>query len=167
MLTIAMSNLQVAGFLDNSTVNGEGFRSVLFLSGCHHNCPQCQNLDMQAFDYGDQVSSDEILKRILKNKPLIDGVTFSGGEPFEQSTFLIPLAKAIKALDLTLWCYTGYTYEGLLEMPEKKQLLKYIDVLIDGPFIVDLADPNLKYRGSSNQRVIQLQNGSLLNILSD
>lgn len=157
-----MSTLQVAGFLDHSTVNGEGFRSVLFLSGCPHACPGCHNAEMQDIHYGDLVESSTILERILKNKPLIDGITFSGGEPFEQAEALLSLAAAIKAAGLTLWCYTGYTYETLLLDPVKRDLLNLIDVLIDGPFILAQKEEHLPYRGSRNQRLLYLKDGHLI-----
>lgn len=153
--------LQVAGFLEHSTVNGIGLRSVLFLSGCPHHCPYCQNETMQNYDYGESIDDGIILSRILKNSPLLEGVTLSGGEPFEQAKALLPLVKAIKAHKLTLWCYTGYTYDELLQDPDKQQLLTYIDVLVDGPFINALKDENLKYRGSSNQHVYELIDGKI------
>ena len=159
-----MSTLQVAGFLDHSTVNGEGFRSVLFLSGCPHACPGCHNAEMQATDYGDLVESSEILQRILKNRPLIDGITFSGGEPFEQAEALLSLAAAIKAAGLTLWCYTGYTYEALMLDSVKRKLLPFIDVLIDGPFILAEKEEHLPYRGSRNQRLLHLKQGEIIEI---
>lgn len=158
-------DLQVAGFLEHSTVNGLGFRSVVFLSGCPHHCPDCQNEAMQAYDYGETITQDELLSRILKNKPLIDGVTFSGGEPFEQSSALLPLAQKLKAEGLNLWCYTGYTYKQLLEDEHKKRLLAEIDVLVDGLFLKQLMDPNLKYRGSSNQHIYALEHGTILKVL--
>lgn len=157
-----MSTLQVAGFLDHSTVNGEGFRSVLFLSGCLHACSGCHNPEMQAFDYGDLVETSEILQRILKNKPLINGITFSGGEPFEQAEALLDLAASIKAAGLTLWCYTGYTYEELILDPIKRKLLNFIDVLIDGPFILAEKEEHLLYRGSRNQRLLYLSQGNII-----
>ena len=160
-------NLQVAGFLDHSTVNGIGFRSVLFVSGCGHSCPGCHNQAMQDFDYGDQTSIDEIFKFILKNKPLIDGVTFSGGEPFEQCEALSALAQLIKKQHLNVWCYSGYTYEELIKDPYKKMLLDKIDVLVDGPYIQSLANSNLKYRGSSNQHIYELKDGEIIRVLDD
>lgn len=154
--------LQVAGFLEHSMVNGEGFRSVLFVSGCKHACPGCHNKDMQDFNYGESISTADILQRIQKNRPIIDGVTFSGGEPFEQCEGLTELAQQLKADGLTLWCYSGYTYEVLEDDPSTSDLLQLIDVLIDGPFIEALADANLKYRGSSNQHIYSLENGKIL-----
>ncbi|WP_054742590.1 anaerobic ribonucleoside-triphosphate reductase activating protein [Cellulosilyticum ruminicola] len=152
-----IGTLQVAGFLEHSTVNGEGFRSVLFLSGCPHHCPLCHNFEMQNMNYGEQVDYESILKRIAKVLPLIDGLTLSGGEPFIQATSLIPFLKHIKSKwNLSIWCYTGYTYEALCENALHKELLQLIDVLIDGPFVAELKDANLKYRGSSNQRILKI-----------
>ncbi|MCY6370020.1 anaerobic ribonucleoside-triphosphate reductase activating protein [Clostridium ganghwense] len=151
--------LQVAGFLDNSTVNGKGLRSALFLSGCKHNCEGCHNKAMQAFDYGERVEVDDILERIKHNVPLINGVTFSGGEPFEQAKQLATLAKKVRDEGLNLWCYTGYTFEQILQSGDehKLELLKYIDVLVDGKFQKDLTEGSCKYAGSKNQRVIDVK----------
>lgn len=151
--------LQVAGFLDNSMVNGKGLRSVLFVSGCKHNCEGCHNKIMQTFDYGDKVNIDDLLNRINHNIPLINGVTFSGGEPFEQAKRLYVLAEKVKKQGLNLWCYTGYTYEEILQSNDdyKIKLLKYIDVLVDGKFEKDLTEGSSKYAGSRNQRVINVQ----------
>lgn len=160
-----MSLLQVAGFLDHSTVNGIGFRSVIFLSGCHHNCDDCHNGEMQDPLYGETLSSDIIYHRILKNKALIDGVTLSGGEPFEQAEALYGLLAALRKQKLSIWCYTGYLYENLLKDPEKAKLLPLIDVLVDGPFIVDYKDESLLYRGSSNQRFLKLHQGKVEEVL--
>lgn len=157
--------IQVAGFLEHSTVNGEGFRSVLFVSGCPHRCPHCQNQAMQDFEYGEAISIEEAFNRIHKNKPLIDGVTFSGGEPFEQCEALIALSKKLKADGLTIWSYSGYTYEQLKNDSIKASLLKQIDVLVDGTFIETLADSNLKYRGSSNQHIYALEDGEITDCL--
>ncbi len=156
-----MNTLQIAGFLDHSTVNGLGFRSVVFVSGCHHYCPGCQNTAMQAPDYGEVCSIENIYKRILKNKPLIDGVTFSGGEPFDQAEALSDLALRLHQESLSIWAYTGYLYDDLLQDPIKYRLLSHIDVLIDGPFQIGLHDSTLRYRGSSNQRFLQLKQGQI------
>lgn len=160
-------NLQVAGFLEHSTVNGMGFRSVVFVSGCHHACPDCQNQGMQDFSYGETYSVQEIFHRIMKNKPLLDGVTFSGGEPFEQCEALSKLAKLIKKEGLNIWCYSGYTYEALHNDMSKHCLLECIDVLVDGPFIKDNMQSELKYRGSINQHIYTLQEGKIVNCLDE
>jgi len=150
--------LQVAGFLDNSLVNGEGLRSVLFVSGCRHNCQGCHNSCMQDFNYGDNVSLGEVLNRIKKNIPLIKGVTFSGGDPFEQADALCILAEGIKDMGLNIWCYSGYTYDEILNSNDnnKLRLLNKIDVLVDGRYDEKLKRGSLKYTGSSNQRIIRL-----------
>ena len=150
--------LKVAGFLDNSLVNGEGLRSVLFVSGCRHNCPGCHNISMQDFDYGDKVSLAEILNRIKSNIPLIKGVTFSGGDPFEQAEGLSWLASEIKAMGLNIWCYSGYTYDEIIKSKDKYKLglLSNIDVLVDGRYEENLKKGSLKYTGSSNQKIIRL-----------
>lgn len=149
--------LQIAGFLDNSLVNGEGIRSVLFVSGCRHNCEGCQNIIMQNYNYGDKLEDDEILKRIKSNLPIINGVTFSGGEPFDQASGLLNIATNIKAIGLNIWSYTGYTYEEICGNDDMLTLLKLCDVLVDGKFIKDLSNTSLKYIGSSNQRIIDVQ----------
>lgn len=161
LLQEAGPTLQVAGFLDHSFVNGEGFRSVVFLSGCNHHCPGCHNLSMQSFNYGDILSSKEVFEKIKKNAPLINGVTFSGGDPFEQSERLVPLLENIKSLGLTIWFYTGYTYDQLLENESFSQLLPYIDVLVDGRFEEAYKTDTKKYIGSSNQRILKLLDGSI------
>lgn len=154
-----MRPLQVAGFLDNSMVNGDGLRSVVFLSGCYHNCLGCHNGDMQNPDYGESLDQNKILARIKDNMPIIKGVTISGGEPFLQCTSLLPLLKEIRGLGLTSWVYTGYTYDELLDNPDFKLLLPWIDVLVEGPFMQDLLSHDFPYIGSSNQRILQLSKG--------
>lgn len=160
--------LQIAGFLDNSTVNGKGLRSVLFVSGCKHDCNGCHNKEMQNFHYGDKIELQPLIDRIKHNVPLISGVTFSGGEPFEQSKELASLAKQIKKENLNLWCYTGYTFEDLLKSQDENKinLLKQIDVLIDGKFDKSLCTNAPKYAGSKNQRLIDvkrsLESGSIV-----
>lgn len=161
--------LRVAGFLDNTMVNGEGLRSALFLSGCTHNCEGCHNKAMQDFNYGDYVQVQQILDRINLNLPLIKGVTFSGGEPFEQAKELRILAEKLRDYKLSIWCYTGYTLEQILESKDmnKLKLLEYIDVLVDGKFEKDLIKGALRYTGSTNQRIIDvkesLNKGNIVN----
>ncbi|GAA0728524.1 anaerobic ribonucleoside-triphosphate reductase activating protein [Clostridium malenominatum] len=156
-----MTKLQVAGFLDNSLSNGPGIRAVLFVAGCNHNCIGCHNKAMQDFGYGEEVPIVHILDRIKNNVPVIRGVTLSGGEPFEQAENLGKLARFIKNEGLDVWCYTGYTYEYIIDYLDKfkgwRDLLNNIDVLVDGKFEEDKASENLKYKGSSNQRIIDVK----------
>ncbi|MEW9094526.1 MAG: anaerobic ribonucleoside-triphosphate reductase activating protein [Clostridiaceae bacterium] len=161
-----MKELQVAGFLDNSLVNGKGLRAVLFLSGCNHHCPGCHNVAMQEFDYGGKANIKDIFKRVKSNIPLIKGITFSGGEPFEQAENLSELAYLLKKEGLNIWCYTGYTFEYIIEHLDKnngwKELLDNIDILVDGRFEMDKYNHHLKYKGSSNQRIIDVKESILL-----
>lgn len=156
-----MTTLKVAGFLDHSTVNGEGFRSTLFLSGCLHNCKNCHNKAMQDLDYGDTLSISSIIEKVKKNLPIIDGITISGGDPFEQSANLYTLLTQLKNLNLSVWVYTGYTYEYLTTHENYRKLLPLIDVLVDGPFIEALKTDSKKYIGSSNQRILSLIDGKI------
>lgn len=155
--------IQVAGKKEDSLVNGEGMRFVLFVSGCKHNCEGCHNKEMQNFLYGDTWDTNDIFNIIKENISYIDGVTFSGGEPLEQSEALIDIAKRIKnELGLNIWCYTGYVLEDVLSGTDnsKKELLQYVDVLVDGKFDNSKTKDALYYTGSSNQRIINLNNSN-------
>ena len=157
--------IQIAGKIEDSLVNGDGMRMVIFTSGCKHNCEGCHNKPMQDFNYGDQWDVDELFNYIKDNSDLIDGITYSGGDPIEQIKPIIYLSKRIKTeLNLSIWCYTGYTLEQI-NNSSNKELLKYIDVLVDGKFLKDRKENALKYTGSSNQRIIYLKNGEVQKIL--
>jgi anaerobic ribonucleoside-triphosphate reductase activating protein len=157
--------LQIGGFLDNSLVNGDGIRAVIFVSGCMHNCENCQNDFMQDFNYGDATSIDDIMEKIKRNMPIIKGVTFSGGEPFESAVALSKLSEEISGLGLNIWCYSGYTFEEIVHSgdSDKLKLLRSMDVLIDGKFDETLKEDASKYTGSSNQRIIDVQKSILEN----
>lgn len=151
-----MSDLRIAGTVNDSIVDGDGIRFTIFTQGCPHHCEGCHNPQTHDFNGGEIINTDELLKKIKKN-PLLDGVTFSGGEPFCQAHELALLGKQIKSLGLNLTVYTGYTFEKLYSEREKNcwgELLYVTDILIDGPFIMKLKDWNVKFRGSSNQRYI-------------
>ena len=150
-----MSNIRIAGFENDSITDGPGIRFVVFTQGCPRSCPGCHNKETQPLFGGTVRSSDEILEKI-RNNPLLDGVTFSGGEPMIQAENLLPLAKQIKSMGLNLFCYTGYVFEELKSVPYALELLEYVDVLIDGPFIQEKRDYTLKFKGSTNQRIIDV-----------
>ncbi|MBR2197428.1 MAG: anaerobic ribonucleoside-triphosphate reductase activating protein [Fibrobacter sp.] len=152
--------LRIAGIEPESFVDGPGIRMTIFTQGCHHHCPGCQNPQTHDFAGGHFIDIEEILAMIDEN-PLLDGVTFSGGDPMEQSAALIPLAREIKERGMNLIIYTGYTYERLMELKDERpdffELLTFADILIDGPFVMAKRSLELKFRGSSNQRIIDVQ----------
>lgn len=157
-----MSKLKISGTADDSIVDGPGLRFTIFTQGCPHNCPDCHNPQTHIFDGGNIVDTDELFMQITDNI-LLDGVTFSGGEPMSQPKPLLELAKRIKAeTDLNIIIYSGYTYEALLAMNDADitGLLNVADLLIDGEYIKAKRDLSLLYRGSSNQRIIALPNCS-------
>lgn len=154
--------LKLSGILENSLVNGEGMRYVIFVSGCKHHCDGCQNKHTWDINSGMDMDIDEIFEDIKNNLPLIDGITYSGGDPMEQTEALIVLSdKLKKEFNINIWCYTGYTLEEILESSDnnKKLLLKYINTLVDGEFEKDNTKGALKYTGSTNQKIIYLENG--------
>ncbi|MDD3228817.1 MAG: anaerobic ribonucleoside-triphosphate reductase activating protein [Oscillospiraceae bacterium] len=155
---MACTELRLAGTEPESIVDGRGFRYTIFVQGCPHHCPDCQNPQTHDFNGGYLVSIDRLLTEIKEN-PMLRGVTFSGGEPFSQAKGLAELAKRIKnetKLDITV--YSGWTYEQLLKNPDPDvhQLLELADYLVDGPYLEALRDLTLHFRGSSNQRIIDL-----------
>ena len=142
----------------DSIVDGEGLRAVIWTQGCPHDCPGCHNPQTHAFDGGTSVGSESILEQ-LKAHFYLDGVTFSGGEPMAQAAACGELAQAVHHLGMNVWCYTGYTWEALMEAqdPDQSMFLEQIDVLIDGPFLLAQKSLTLKFRGSANQRLIDVQ----------
>ncbi len=149
--------LKIAGIVQDSIVDGPGIRYVIFTQGCPHHCRGCHNPETHDPSGGQIADVNMILKQIFSN-PLLYGVTFSGGEPFVQTEALVPIAEAVKTKKKHLMIYTGYLYEQLLEMKNKdvQRLLELSDILVDGPFIMEQRDLTLQYRGSTNQRVIDL-----------
>lgn len=149
--------LKIAGTVQDSIVDGPGIRYVIFTQGCPHHCPGCHNPQTHDPDGGQIADIDAILDQIFHN-PILSGVTISGGEPFIQAESLVPVAEAIKSRHIHLMIYTGYLYEQLLKMedPYVQRLLELADILVDGPFILSERDLTLQYRGSQNQRVIDL-----------
>ena len=147
--------IRVLKIIEDTTVDGPGFRTSIYCAGCAHECKGCHNPQSWDFNGGEEMTTEEIMK-IIEADPYAD-VTFSGGDPMYQAEGFIELARAIRErTNKTIWCYTGFTYEALLKMPKQKELLELIDVLVDGPYVESLRDPDLMFRGSSNQRIISL-----------
>lgn len=149
--------LNISGTIAESTVDGPGYRYVIFTQGCPHHCHNCHNPQTWSFDGGKTVSEDDLLKEIEYDK-LLSGVTFSGGEPFMQPVPLTYIAKKVHEMGLNVISFTGFIFEDLLNKDKDTlELLKNIDILIDGPYIEELGDLKLYFRGSSNQRFIDVQ----------
>ncbi len=141
--------------LVDSIVDGEGLRSVIWTQGCSHHCKECHNPETWDFNTGTLVDIEDIKKEI-DNLSLQDGITLSGGDPFFQAKACTEIAKYAKEKGLNVWAYTGFLFENLLKVEDMKELLKYVDVLVDGPFILEQRSLTLSYRGSSNQRIINV-----------
>lgn len=153
------SEIRISGMIDESIVDGPGLRMTVFVQGCPHHCKGCHNPQTHDFDGGEVKSIMEIFESFKEN-PLLSGITFSGGEPFCQPRPLSRLGQLVKGEGQNVVTYTGYTYEQLLEMSKTdegvKDLLEVTDILIDGPYVEEKRDLDLKYRGSSNQKIIIL-----------
>lgn len=151
--------MRIAGTVQDSIVDGPGFRFVLFTQGCPHHCEGCQNPQTHDPAGGTEVTTEEIIGQILSN-PLTDGVTFSGGEPFEQAADCALIARQAREQGLNVWTYTGYTFEQLAEKMKTdrgtEELLALTDVLVDGRFVLAQKSFDVPWRGSRNQRLIDV-----------
>lgn len=158
--------IRLSGIAYESLVNGPGMRRVFFAQGCTHNCNGCFNPETHDFNGGEERDIDELIKDTICNS-ILRGVTFSGGDPWEQADKFAYMAIAFKEKALSIWSYTGYTYEYILENKDKKlgwnDLLNNIDVLVDGRFEEEKMQDGLKFRGSSNQRIIDIKESMKLN----
>lgn len=151
--------IQISGLINESIVDGPGIRMVIFAQGCKHNCKGCHNPTTHSFDGGEYIEIDDVLKELKKNT-LLDGVTLSGGDPFEQADSFAQLAREVKKMGKNVVTYTGYTFEQLIKFSSEregyKELLENTDILIDGPFVLEQRSLQLKFRGSKNQRIIDV-----------
>ncbi len=152
--------MRIAGFQPDSIVDGPGIRFSIYVQGCPHRCPGCHNPETHDPRGGFEMSTSELAALIDSCPAGLDGVTFSGGEPFEQAASLARLAGHIRSKDLDLVIFSGYTFEDLLQKCAKNQavsvLLQQGRLLVDGPFDLEQRDPGLAFRGSRNQRLIDL-----------
>lgn len=146
--------IRIAGLVPESFVDGDGIRFAIFFQGCKRNCEGCHNPETHSLDGGKLIDTEEIISALKKNS-LLDGITLTGGEPFLQIDAANELARAAKNFGLSVWCYTGYTFEEL--DGDAQKLLDNVDVLIDGEFVESLRDLELTFRGSSNQRIIDVK----------
>ena len=152
--------MRIAGLVQDSIVDGPGFRFTVFTQGCPHNCEGCHNPDTHDPDGGREMTVKQVIDAMLSN-PMTDGLTLSGGDPFVQAADCAEIAKAAHANGLNVWTYTGWTYEELLSLSEQdegiKALLNETDVLVDGPFILSQKSYDVPWRGSKNQRLIDMK----------
>lgn len=149
--------IRLYGLVNDSIVDGKGMRLAIFMQGCKHGCKGCHNPKSWGMNDGYVESIESILDKV-KSNPLLDGVTISGGEPFLQPVPFLKIITEVKKLGLDVWCYSGYTYEEILcgKIENSRAILENLDVLVDGKFEEDKKDLSLWYRGSSNQRVIDV-----------
>lgn len=148
--------LDLSGIVSDSIVDGPGIRTTIFSQGCPHHCPGCHNPETWAFGCGTPLDTDSIVE-IVRSNPLCRGVTFSGGEPFAQAEAFTELSQALKALGYEVASYSGFTFEELLHGSEaQKKLLNSIDILIDGPFLLSEKSLEIAFRGSKNQRILDV-----------
>ena len=146
--------INVLSILNDTTVDGPGFRTSIYCSGCKHHCEGCHNPESWNMKGGEERTLDELMEVIKYNEA---PVTFSGGDPLAQPKPLAALARRIKQeAGLNVWCYTGYTWEHIKESPELMEVMKNIDVLVDRPFLLSQRDTKLRFRGSANQRLIDV-----------
>ena len=148
--------LKLAGIAEDSIVDGPGIRTAFYVQGCPHHCPGCHNPETWTYSGGTPMEEERLVE-IVKSNPLCHGVTFSGGEPFTQAAGLAKLAGLLKAEGYEIASYTGFLFEELLNgTKEQKDLLSLLDVLIDGPFLLAERSLELNFRGSRNQRVLNV-----------
>ena len=149
--------INIAGIMEDSIVDGPGLRTAIFAQGCPRRCEGCHNPESWAFGTGTDMTVQDLFWRVKKN-PLVRGVTFSGGEPFSQPEPLYHLAVELKKKGKHLMAYSGYTFEQLMELPDPyvQKLLSQLDLLVDGPFIEAERNIELRFRGSANQRVLDV-----------
>ena len=154
MTGLFMSKISILDIIDGTVVDGPGFRLSIYCAGCSHRCNGCHNPQSWDIANGREMDVEELMQ-VVKDSPW--SVTFSGGDPFFQAEGFAQLARRIKAeTSKTIWCYTGYTLEALVQEndPWKMELLRNIDVLVDGPFLQEQRDEQLRFRGSANQRIL-------------
>ena len=148
-------NIQIMQIVVDTTVDGPGWRTSIYCAGCRHACPGCHNAETWPFDAGTTMSADAVMEQLRAT----DGnITFSGGDPMYQAEAFTELARRIRdELHRTIWCYTGFTFEQVLADPVMSRMLPYLEVLVDGPFVAAQRSLDLLFRGSSNQRLIDVQ----------
>ena len=162
-----MEYISIMKIISETIADGIGWRKSIYCAGCIHQCYNCHNPQTWDIDNGTFLSVQELYNEIMDDNPLLDGITFTGGDPMFQAKSFLELSKMIKANSkYDIWCYTGFLFEDIISNKDDKyELLKMIDVLVDGQYIDDLRDLNIAFRGSKNQRIIDVQESLKQNII--
>lgn len=147
--------LQIIDIIEETTVDGPGFRTSVYCAGCQHACPGCHNPQSWPADAGSTMDVEELAEKLLDDP--FTNITYSGGDPMYQAEGFTELSRLIRERSRkNIWCYSGFTFETLMRNPAQRALLEQIDVLVDGPFVQSLKNEDLLFRGSSNQRIIDV-----------
>lgn len=148
--------LRVVRIVEGTSVDGPGLRTSVYFAGCRHRCPGCHNEQTWDFSAGSDMTVEEVMAVVRYND---FPVTFSGGDPMYSADAILPLARALVAEGYGIWCYTGFTYEEIEQhgTEAQRELLEFVDVLVDGPYVASLRSTDLRFRGSSNQRLIDVK----------
>lgn len=145
--------LRVLDIMRGTTVDGPGFRTSIYVAGCRHRCPGCHNPQSWDFEAGQEMSIDELMEIVAEED---FDVTLSGGDPLYQPEAVAGLAARVRSIGHSVWVYTGFTWEQIQQTPRLMGALKDVEAIVEGPFVESLKDPDLLFRGSSNQRIIYL-----------
>lgn len=157
-----MGTIQVLDIVPGTSVDGVGLRTSIYLAGCKHCCKGCHNPQSWDFNAGTSMKVEEIIERVVEEDC---NVTITGGDPLWQIDKVLPLVKEIKQKGYNIWCYTGFTWEEIRVSSQLSQILEWIDVIVDGRFIEEQRDISLRFRGSSNQRIIDVQKSLKTNLI--
>lgn len=147
--------MRVLDIVEGTTVDGPGLRTSIYVAGCKHRCPECHNPQSWDFDAGREMTEEEVFDIVRRNG---FNVTFSGGDPLYSVNDIAPLCKRIRnELHKNVWCYTGFLWESIIDKEEFFPFLQNVDVIVDGPYLAARRDTSLRFRGSGNQRIIDVQ----------
>ncbi len=146
--------MKILRIVEGTSVDGPGLRTAIYFAGCSHHCPGCHNPQSWDAEAGQEMTLDQIMAVVDENG---FGVTLTGGDPLYDVAGMLPVAAAVKERGLNLWCYTGYTFEQILADKSLSRILGYADVIVDGRFEEPLRDIKLRFRGSSNQRMVDVK----------
>lgn len=160
---VGSGKINIIQIYDSTMADGIGLRTSVYFAGCNHQCPGCHNKESWNFQAGQEMDIEELADRLIHSED--EGITFSGGDPIYNIDVVTELARRIKGkTDKTIWLYTGFTYDYIkTRMPEADELFEYVDFIVDGPFLSNMKDSNIRFRGSSNQHIIRFDGKDVTN----